>query len=378
MKKLYKGLIAAVLSIPDWIVSTDGSDKYLAVPSSGVFPDTLETAGGTITFPSGVQSIYCDVFTGKWYMNTTSSQGISFNEATNTLLKQVFPVYVYSSFWEITSFPDGKFVMFWTGTLPFVNIRFLQHSRFFSRLISVIENTHGEKMDVLLDIYNALENIPGVGDITVSPTDLTPVITSIDAVGVNIEDLNASLNANFNTNIGSLLDKLDIVIEGSSESLENRINIWSNFGITGALKCEKSDFGKYLMTDGRLIIDEAGLEYDNRKMSMTPDEIYFFKYHRHYQLDVDFFSQGLDVDIKIRKLARHIYLIKPSLLPFFIKRKEIGRKVGINDMTKEICDEYFFVPFIAGGTKLIFSPPLWKLFNTLSRKPLPEKLWETW
>lgn len=154
--------------------------------------------------------------------------------------------------------------------------------------------------------------------------------------------------------------------------------VWSNFGITGALKCEKSDFGKYLMTDGRLIIDEAGLEYDNRKMSMTPDEIYFFKYHRHYQLDVDFFSQGLDVDIKIRKLARHIYLIKPSLLPFFIKRKEIGRKVGINDMTKEICDEYFFVPFVVGGTKLIFSPPLWKLFNTLSRKPLPEKLWETW
>lgn len=154
--------------------------------------------------------------------------------------------------------------------------------------------------------------------------------------------------------------------------------VWSNFGITGALKCEKSDFGKYMMCDGRLIIDEAGLEYDNRKMSMTNDEVYFFKYHRHYQLDVDFFSQGLDVDIKIRKLARHIYLIKPSLLSFFIKRKEIGRKVGINDMTKEICDEYFFVSFLAGGTKLIFCPPLWKLFNTLSRKPLPEKAWETW
>ena len=112
-----------------------------------------------------------------------------------------------------------------------------------------------------------------------------------------------------------------------------------------------------MISNGRLIIDEAGLEYDNRKMAMTADEIYFFKYHRHYQLDVDFFSQGLDVDIKIRKLARHIYLIKPSLLPFFIKRKEIGRRVGINDMTKEICDEYFFVPFLTGGTKLIFCPP---------------------
>ena len=52
-------------------------------------------------------------------------------------------------------------------------------------------------------------------------TDFSPIITSVDAVGVNIEDL----NANFNTNIGSLLDKLDIVIEGSSESLENRINV---------------------------------------------------------------------------------------------------------------------------------------------------------
>lgn len=44
-------------------------------------------------------------------------------------------------------------------------------------------------------------------------------------------------------------------------------------------------------------------------------------------------------------------------------------------MTKEIIDEYFFVPF---GFKYIFCPPLWKLFNTYSRKELPEKEWETW
>lgn len=153
--------------------------------------------------------------------------------------------------------------------------------------------------------------------------------------------------------------------------------VWSNFGITGAMKCEKSDFGKFMMCDGRLIIDEAGLEYDNRKMSMTNEEIYFFKYHRHYQLDVDFFSQGLDVDIKIRKLARHIYLIKPSLIPYFIERVEIGRKVGISD-NGEIIDKHFFVPLFLRGTKWIFAPPLWKMFNTLSRKPLPEKIWETW
>ena len=71
-------------------------------------------------------------------------------------------------------------------------------------------------------INNTISNLSFSGEVS---TDLTPVITSIDAVGLNIEELNTSLNANFNANIGSLLDKLDIVIEGSSESLENRINV---------------------------------------------------------------------------------------------------------------------------------------------------------
>lgn len=74
-------------------------------------------------------------------------------------------------------------------------------------------------------IYDVYVQVSGIYKLLQKPltvnTDLSPVITSIDAVGLNIEDL----NANFNTNIGSLLDKLDIVIEGSSESLENRINV---------------------------------------------------------------------------------------------------------------------------------------------------------
>ena len=60
----------------------------------------------------------------------------------------------------------------------------------------------------------------------------------------------------------------------AKQDMKKGRKVWSNFGITGAMKCDKSDFGKYMMTDGRLIIDEAGLEYDNRKMSMTNDEIY--------------------------------------------------------------------------------------------------------
>lgn len=67
-------------------------------------------------------------------------------------------------------------------------------------------------------VETALSNLSlDVGDIAVVPTDLTPVITSIDAVGVNIEDL----NANFNTSLGSLVDKLDVIVDKSSESVEN-------------------------------------------------------------------------------------------------------------------------------------------------------------
>jgi len=151
--------------------------------------------------------------------------------------------------------------------------------------------------------------------------------------------------------------------------------VYSNVPITGTMCVDRDDIGHTMISDGRLIWDEAGLDYDNRKMKMADEEVYFYKYHRHYQMDVDFFSQGLDVDIKIRKLARHIYLVRGSILPFFIERKEIGRRVGIDQMTHQIIDEYFWKPF---GTKLIFSPPLWKLFNTYSRRQLPEKVWKEW
>lgn len=154
--------------------------------------------------------------------------------------------------------------------------------------------------------------------------------------------------------------------------------VWSNVPITGTLKFDpQTDIGKYMISDGRVIIDEAGLEYNNRNFKKFSDEQNcFYKYHRHYQLNIDVFSQGYDdMDKKLRILAQKLYVVKKSLFPFFIVRKEISKRVGINDMTKEIIDEYFFVPF---GSRWIFSPLLWKLFNTYSRKELPEKQWQPW
>lgn len=161
----------------------------------------------------------------------------------------------------------------------------------------------------------------------------------------------------------------------AKHDLKAHRRVYSNVPITGTLSVDRADLGHIMLENGRLIWDEAGIDFDNRKMKLSDEEVYFFKYHRHYKMHVDFFSQGLDVDIKIRKLARHLYVVRPSLIPFFITRREIARRVGIDDMTHQIIDEYYWKPF---GKKRIFSPLLWNLFNTYSRKSLPARPFVKW
>lgn len=153
--------------------------------------------------------------------------------------------------------------------------------------------------------------------------------------------------------------------------------VFSNVYIKGAYQYDKSDLGVNAIENALVIVDEAGLEFDNRKMTMTDNEIYFFKFHRHYQNDISFFSQGLDIDIKIRKLAQTVYLLEPSILPCFIRRKTIIRKVGIDEQG-QIIDKYDFLSPLAGGLKLIFAPKFRKYFNTLDRRTLKEKHFTKW
>lgn len=156
--------------------------------------------------------------------------------------------------------------------------------------------------------------------------------------------------------------------------------VYSNVPITGALELDpQKDIGKVMIVNGKVIIDEAGIEYNNRNFkSFPPDAVYWYKYHRHYECSVDVFSQSYeDMDITLRRLAQNYYVVKKSLLPYFVVCKRIRRKVGIDDMTHQIIDKYYFgLPLL--DSKHVFSPPLWKLFNSYSRKELPEKAWEVW
>ncbi|MDO4962603.1 MAG: zonular occludens toxin domain-containing protein [bacterium] len=147
--------------------------------------------------------------------------------------------------------------------------------------------------------------------------------------------------------------------------------VLSNVPIKGSYKVVKSDIGTYMIKDCLLIMDEAGIDYNNRNFkSFSHDETYFYKFHRHYNVDIAMFSQDFDIDLKLRKLATRIFIVNKSIFPGFVKRKQVSKKIGIDSISKQLIDQYQFVIF---GTKYIYCPKLWKLFDSYSYKELPSK-----
>ena len=96
--------------------------------------------------------------------------------------------------------------------------------------------------------------------------------------------------------------------------LEQEKNVWSTVPLAGAFQVDVDKIGTFdwvtknadgsLKRGGVLLVDEAGLVANNREWKGFPKPfLEFMKYHRHYQMDVYFFSQGVDMDVSIRRLA---------------------------------------------------------------------------
>lgn len=163
----------------------------------------------------------------------------------------------------------------------------------------------------------------------------------------------------------------------SKKRLKRCTKVYSNVEIKGCYAIEKNDIGRFDISDGLMILDEAGIEYNNRNYKkFTDEEVSFFKKHRHYNIDIAIFSQDFkDMDIKLRKLATRYYLLKKSFIPFCISRKTIRKRIDINKDSGEIIERYFFVKF---SRKLIFAPSVWRMFNTHERELLPYKEFRKW
>lgn len=164
----------------------------------------------------------------------------------------------------------------------------------------------------------------------------------------------------------------------AKRDLKHGCKVWSNVPIKGCFQMEKSDIGMYNICNGRIIWDETGIDADNRnfKSNFTIPQVEYLKKHRHYQVAIDCFSQGFDdMDKKLRVLAQRMYVVKRSILPWFVYRRRVKKTFDIDKMTRQPIDAYDFVPF---SRKYIFCPPLWKTFNTIERKQLAEKEWSVY
>lgn len=126
----------------------------------------------------------------------------------------------------------------------------------------------------------------------------------------------------------------------------------------------------YVIEDALLLIDEASIEYNNRKMNMTTQEIKFFKLHRHYNVDIIIVSQSYeDVDITLRRLVDRMYQLK-KLGPFTVI-KSIRKKISIDNNTKQIIDEFYYNKL---DIKIFVRSKYYKYFNSYE-KPKDMKIY---
>lgn len=154
------------------------------------------------------------------------------------------------------------------------------------------------------------------------------------------------------------------------------VPVWSNVPIKGCRVLSIDQIGSVNISNGLLLIDEAGIEYNNRsfKTNFSSASLKWFKLHRHYNVEIWIFSQGFDdMDKKLRTLSRYLYIVRRSLIPYFIYLKCIAKRPDIDQFTHSPVDFFFFRPF---WRKYVFCPSAWKLFDTHEAPFLPDCDWE--
>lgn len=158
--------------------------------------------------------------------------------------------------------------------------------------------------------------------------------------------------------------------------------VFCNVDVKGTLKLETTDLGEYDMSMDKgavVLIDEASISgMDNREYKQfTKAEKIYFALHRHMDNEVHVFSQGYDVDKRIRDRAcpEGLHILIPTIKGFVCYRN-IRRKVGIDKETGDIKDVYNYV----GLPHMLYVKDTWGMFDTKDKSKCPErkKEWVKW
>lgn len=161
--------------------------------------------------------------------------------------------------------------------------------------------------------------------------------------------------------------------------------VYCNVPILDTVKFNwEDDFGTYLIKDATIIIDEAGLELDNRNFALNFTDVVdkktgklihngkakleTAKLHRHYGLDLLLLSQWTDQDIKLRNLSQNYWVMRKTGFPWLLCVKLYDTDIDVDPMTGD-----FRMKRMKKHTYFIFSPVIWFDFVTDDIPDLPVK-----
>lgn len=156
--------------------------------------------------------------------------------------------------------------------------------------------------------------------------------------------------------------------------------VYSDSEIFNTYKLDTNWIGKYdFPKNSVLLIQEAGMTWDNRNFKSFPSEVRdFFKLQRHKNVIVVLASQSFDVDKKLRDLTDEMYLIV-NYMRIFSVAKRINKKITIqkaddpdkssSDQASFLTESYSFdLPFF---WKITYIPRYIKYFNSFESDVLP-------
>lgn len=163
--------------------------------------------------------------------------------------------------------------------------------------------------------------------------------------------------------------------------------VYCNFNMAGCYQLSYDDLGVYNFENCLILLDEMMNEADSRDFKkFDAMKKYFFSNHRHYGVDVIYFTQSWDdVDKKIRNNTAELYHIKKlfcwsAVIP-------IRRFLTVDDMSHQIVNGYQFESFVKA--EIFFRPQYYHWFDSYERRvlspllerhdklysPVPESYW---
>lgn len=165
---------------------------------------------------------------------------------------------------------------------------------------------------------------------------------------------------------------------------KHNIDTYSNVPIFGAKAYNwRSDFGNFDMSNSLIVLDEAGLDLDNRawEKNFDKNKVSYLKLLRHTHNKLVVFSQTWnDCDIKIRSMVGKLYIVRPSIFPFTSVAIPIFRRIDVDEDTHEFKELYYKDSFIFRlfSCRRILRPFYYKMFDSWDSPKLPAKVFDTY